>query len=130
MFGSKVVTSCLLASVVTFIAPCALSAESSVDAGKALAVKDCTQCHTLGKGEPPGAGPNLYGIVGRPAGKTLGFTYSPDFLKVMSGKTWDVELLDKWLTDTQAVVAGTGMTYFQNDPKIRKKVISYLVSLR
>lgn len=107
----------------------ALSAESSVDALKALAVKQCSQCHTFAQGEGPGYGPNLFGIIGRKAGSAQGFTYSPGFLAAMSGKTWDPRLLDRWLTDTQALVPGTGMTYFQDDPATRKKLIQFFNSL-
>lgn len=48
----------------------------------------------------------------------------------MSEKTWDEKLLDRFLGDTQAVAPGTGMTYFQDDPKIRKKLIQFLRSLQ
>lgn len=108
----------------------ALSAELSSDALKALAVKHCSQCHTLGQGEGPGNGPNLFGIIGKKAGSAQGFPYSPGFLAVMSGKTWDPELLDRWLTDTQTLAPGTGMVYFQDDRKIRKKLIQFFQLLR
>lgn len=108
----------------------ALSAELPSDALKELAVKHCSQCHTLGQGEGPGNGPNLFGIIGKKAGSAQGFTYSPGFLAVMSGKTWDPELLDRWLTDTQALAPGTGMVYFQDDRKIRKKLIQFFKLLR
>lgn len=115
---------CLLGGV--SITRYALSAESSGDALKALAVKQCSQCHTFGQGEGPGYGPNLFGIIGKKAGSAQGFTYSPGFLAVMSGKIWDQALLDRWLTDTQALAPGTGMTYFQDDPATRKKLIQFL----
>jgi cytochrome c len=38
-------------------------------------------------------------------------------------------LLDRWLTDTQAVAPGNGMTYFQDDAVKRKKSILFLESL-
>jgi len=104
----------------------AISAELANDTLKALAIKHCSQCHTLGQGEGPGNGPNLFGIIGKQAGSAQGFTYSPGFLAVMSGKTWDPELLDRWLTDTQALAPGTGMVYFQDDPATRKKLIQFL----
>jgi cytochrome c len=108
----------------------ALSAELSSDALKTLAVKQCSQCHTFGQGEGPGFGPNLFGIIGKKAGSAQGFKYSPGFLAVMSGKTWDPKLLDRWLTDTQALVPGTGMTYFQDDPATRKKLIQFFKLLQ
>ena len=119
---------CLLGGVA--VTRYALSAEISSDALKALAVKQCSQCHTLGQGEGPGYGPNLFGIIGKKAGSAQGFAYSPGFLAVMSGKTWDPKLLDQWLTDTQAMVPGTGMTYFQDDPKTRRKLVNFFKMLR
>lgn len=107
----------------------ALSEQVSGDALKALAVKQCSQCHTFGRGEGHGNGPNLFGIIGRKAGSAPGFAYSPGFLGVMAGKTWDAELLDRFLTDTQAVAPGTGMVYLQDDPGFRDKLIRFLKTL-
>lgn len=47
----------------------------------------------------------------------------------MAGKTWDAELLDRFLTDTQAVAPGTGMVYLQDDPGFRDKLIRFLKTL-
>ena len=98
--------------------------------GEKLATSSCVQCHTFGKGEPPGAGPNLYGLLGRPAGSVAGFAYSDPFMKALQGKTWDKPLLERWLSDTQAVAPGSGMIYFQDDPKKRAALIAYLASLK
>lgn len=108
----------------------ALAADPSSEALRSLAVQQCAQCHTFDRGVGPGYGPNLFGIVGRKAGSAQSFTYSPGFLAAMSEKTWDEKLLDRFLGDTQAVAPGTGMTYFQDDPKIRKKLIQFLRSLQ
>jgi len=118
---------CLLGGVAT--TPYALSQEISSDALKALAVKQCSQCHTFDRGEGPGNGPNLFGVIGRKAGSAPGFAYSPGFLDVMAGKTWNAELLDRFLTDTQALAPGTGMVYLQEDPAIREKLIRFLETL-
>ncbi|MFC6522749.1 c-type cytochrome [Undibacterium arcticum] len=58
-------------------------------AAKAMAVNHCGSCHTFGKGEPPGQGPNLFGIIGRKAGTAVAFNYSERFKKAMEGQTWD-----------------------------------------
>lgn len=90
----------------------------------------CAACHTFQKGEPHGQGPNLFGLIGRKAGSVSGFTYSDGLQKAMAGKVWDSALLDAWLTDTQAVAPDNAMTYFQDDPAKRAKIIRYIESLR
>ena len=39
-------------------------------------------------------------------------------------------VLERWLTDTQAVAPGSTMAYFQDDPKKRAALIDYLQSLK
>lgn len=121
-----------IALVALGVMSCNLPALGADDLTKAreMSVNHCGVCHTFGKGEPHGQGPNLYGIIGREAGTAFGFHYSEGFKKAMAGRTWDEKLLDRWLTDTQAVAPGTGMTYFQDDASKRKKLIRYLESLR
>ena len=97
-------------------------------AGQRLAQSSCTQCHSFGKGEPHGVGPNLHGLLGTQAASSLGFTFSKQYVEAMKGKTWDRALLDKWLTDTQAVAPGNTMVYFQDDPKKRAALIEYMQS--
>jgi cytochrome c len=99
-------------------------------AGQRLAQTSCTQCHSFGKGEPHGVGPNLFGLLGRPAASSPGFTFSKQYVDAMKGKTWDRTLLDQWLTDTQAVAPGNTMVYFQDDPKKRAALIEYMQSLK
>jgi cytochrome c len=98
--------------------------------GQRLAQNACAQCHSFGKGEPNGVGPNLYGLLGKPAAASPGFSYSKQYLDAMKGKTWDRALLDKWLADTQAVAPGSTMAYFQDDPKKRAALIEYMQSLK
>jgi cytochrome c len=97
---------------------------------KTLAVSHCSQCHTFGKGEPHGQGPNLFGLVGREAAAAPGYPFSDGYRRAMKGKVWDTALLERWLTDTVAVVPDTQMIYFQDDPAKRAAVIRYLESLR
>jgi cytochrome c2 len=71
-------------------------------------------------------GPNLRGIIGRPAGSAKGFRYSPTMLKTLKGMEWTEAALDVWITNTQAWVPGVYMYYRQPDPEIRRKIILYL----
>jgi cytochrome c len=103
-----------------------------VDLAKAkrLTERDCQQCHTFNKGEQHGQGPNLFGLIGRPAADAPGFVYSPGIREALLGKVWDRELLDRWLSDTIAVAPKAQMIYFQDDPKVRARLILYLESLK
>lgn len=74
----------------------------------------------------PPFGPNLRGIVGRPAGTHPGYEYSASFLKALTGMTWTEGTLDWWIRDTQAWVPGTIMFYKQKDEEVRRKIVLYL----
>jgi cytochrome c len=108
----------------------AAQAPSSEALGQRLAQSACVQCHTFGKGEPHGAGPNLFGLLGRPAAGVPGYAYSPALMKALKGQAWDRPLLERFLTDAQAVAPGSGMVYFQDDPRRRQALADYLASLR
>lgn len=74
----------------------------------------------------PPFGPNLRGVVGRPAGSVEGFDYSKTMMKTLKGMIWTEEALNVWITNPQAWVPGVYMFYRQNDPEIRRKIILYL----
>jgi len=71
-------------------------------------------------------GPNLRGVIGRPAGTVEGWRYSPTFLKTLKGMEWTEAALDVWMTGTQAWVPGVYMFYKQPNAEIRRKIILYL----
>ena len=94
--------------------------------GKKL-FKKCKVCHTINKGGKKKIGPNLWDIVGRPAGKADGFKYSRGMRKAEF--TWNDTTLDQWLTKPKKLVKGTKMSF----PGFKKKqdrddVIAYLKS--
>ena len=122
-------TSGLVLPLAAFVVRAGIHAQAP-SRGERLAQSACTQCHSFGKGEPNGVGPNLYGLIGKPAAASPGFTYSKQYLDAMKGKSWDRALLDKWLADTQAVAPGSTMAYFQDDPKKRAALIEYMQSLK
>ena len=107
-----------------------LAQEEDLAKAKKLTERDCKQCHTFGKGEQHGQGPNLFGLIGLPAAAAPGFVYTDGIKEALLGKTWDRELLDRWLTDTIAVAPKAQMVYFQDDPKVRARLIRYLESLK
>ena len=67
--------------------------------------------------------------MGREAAAAPGFVYSEGFKEALKGQVWDTALLERWLTDTLAVAPRAQMVYFQDDPKVRAKLIRFLESL-
>jgi cytochrome c len=108
----------------------AARAQAVESLGQRLAQSSCAQCHTFEKAAGHGVGPNLFGLIGRPAASSSGFSFSQPYIDAMKGKTWNAALLERWLTDTQAVAPRSGMVYFQDDPKKREELIKYLQSLK
>jgi cytochrome c len=92
--------------------------------GKMLFEKRCTGCHSLDLNKE---GPRLRGVYGRAAGTAAGFQYS-DELK-SAHFTWDDNLLDKWLINTDSVVAGNDMDFRVPKPEERADIIAFLRSL-
>ena len=100
------------------------SAQSA--SGEDLFKQQCAACHSIQKDAPQGMGPNLLGVVGRPAGAVAGFPHSKEFKTALKGKSWSPELLDKWLENPQKVAKGTYMMYQQPDAGVRSAIIEYL----
>jgi cytochrome c len=98
--------------------------------GAMLARQNCAGCHTFGRNEPPGEGPNLYGVIGRKAASQPGFHYSPGIAKALRGKAWTPQLLDQWLADTQKLAPNSGMIYFNDNKAERAALIAYLSRLK
>ena len=78
----------LLTLALTVIAAPALAA-GDAEAGGKLFSKTCGGCHSIGEGARGGFGPELNGIIGRPAGTTTDYQYS-DAMK-NSGGVWTRE---------------------------------------
>jgi cytochrome c len=70
--------------------------------------EDCAACHKLEAGAN-NVGPSLHGIFGRKAGEVADFRYSPAIKR--SAIVWTPELIDKFITDPQAMVPGNRMPY-------------------
>lgn len=104
-----------------------LCAAAGIDpAAEAQFKKSCGTCHTVDPNAPKRQGPNLHGVIGRPAGSVEGFKYSPAFQAGKGDIVWDAAALDRWITDPQAMIPGVVMLYKQADPDKRRLIIEYL----
>lgn len=103
-----------------------IMASASVEDG-AKVFRKCSACHKLVAGEN-GAGPYLYGVVGRDKAAADGFGYS-DTLASMDG-AWTPENLSGFLEKPSSYAPGTSMG-FAGLRKVedRADVIAYLDSL-
>lgn len=87
----------------------------------------CAACHRVGEGAKNVVGPQLNGIVGRPAASSPDYVYS-QAMKA-SGKTWDEASLRLFLTRPSAAVPGTKMTFAGiRDEATVDDVIAYLAT--
>ena len=94
--------------------------------GAPPAFNACRACHTVQKDAKSGIGPNLHGVVGRPAASLPGFNYSPAL--TASKLRWDEKTLDEYLTNPGKKVPGTRMPISTPDPAKRAAIIAYLKS--
>ncbi|MCB2081762.1 MAG: c-type cytochrome [Rickettsiales bacterium] len=87
---------------------------------------NCAACHTIGKGQRHKVGPNLFGIVGHPAGARDDYAgYTPALRD--SELVWDAATLDRYLENNKLVVPGNRMACGRiPDPQIRADIITYL----
>jgi len=109
----------LLLALVVF--PKISRAAEDADQGKQLFEKRCTGCHSLDRNKE---GPNLTGVYGRHAGTAPGFNYSTALKSAHF--VWDDQQLNKWLTDTQALVEDNNMDFHVPKAEERAEIIRYL----
>jgi cytochrome c2 len=122
-------------SVRMFIAPLILLAigdaafAGDAAAGKTYFGQTCMQCHSAEAGDGGGEiGPSLIGVFGRPAG--VGddrFAYTKALTD--SKLVWNLETLERFLTDPATTVPGTTMALPIPVKKDRDNVIAYFQSL-
>jgi cytochrome c len=92
----------------------------------------CRACHTANEGGRSGVGPNLFGIVGRPAGSIEGFRYSPNLRELgAGGLVWTEERLRAYVANPKAVVPRGSMSYpgLRNETQMND-LMAYLGSLK
>ena len=118
----------LLTLVLTVIAAPAFAA-GDADAGGKLFTKTCGGCHSIGEGARGGFGPELNGIIGRPAGTTQDYQYS-DAMK-NSGVVWTREKLAAYIENPKSVVSGTRMIFWGiSDQEKIENILAYLATFQ
>jgi cytochrome c len=96
--------------------------------GQRLFAARCASCHAVGPSARAGFGPQLNGILGRRAGGTPDFRYSPAMLK--SGIVWNEKTLTAFLDSPGDLVPGTKMRFWgMSDQKQVGDLLAYLRSI-
>ena len=93
--------------------------------GKDAFDEQCSQCHTIGA---INQGPNLVGVVGRKAGTSPDFPYTPAMKA--SGITWTPANLEKFLANSQGIIPGTAMSVTVASDTDRINIVAYLAKLK
>lgn len=93
----------------------------------------CATCHTVKNPQdhklPRLIGPNLWGIVGKPAASDEKFAYSAAFRKV--DFIWTEERLSQYIENPQAFVKGNRMSFVgEPSAESRADIIAYLKTLK
>jgi cytochrome c len=96
--------------------------------GQRLFASRCASCHAVGPSARAGFGPQLNGLLGRRAGGTPDFRYSPAMLK--SGIVWNEKTLAAFLDSPGELVPGTKMRFWgMSDQKQVGDLLAYLRSI-
>lgn len=101
---------------------------ASIAAGQRVFAR-CSACHQIGGTVGAAFGPQLTGIVGRPAAATRDFAYSPAMKA--SRIVWTEQNLAAFIRDPGKVVPGTKMRFWgMSDERQIADLIAYLRSVR
>lgn len=101
--------------------------EGNAKKGAKLFKSKCAQCHSIDDGGAVKQGPNLFGIMGREAGKSPGYAYSE--ANTNSGIVWSDKHMFEYLVNPKKYLPGTKMVFagIKKD-KERSDLISYMAS--
>lgn len=102
----------------------ALLAAADLAKGEATFAK-CSTCHSINAGGANGTGPNLHGVLGKPAAKHAGFKYSGALSEL--GATWDFKTMDSWIASPRKLANGTTMSFAGlSNPEERANLIAWM----
>jgi cytochrome c len=106
----------------------ALAAEGDAAAGKRAFMR-CASCHQVGPSARGAFGPQLNGIVGRKAGSTTDFSYSPAMKQ--SGIVWTEQKLAAFLKSPKQVVPDNQMRFWGiGDEQQIANLLAYLRTVK
>lgn len=97
----------------------------------AAAFEKCLACHTVEPGKAGLPGPNLRGVVGRPAAALPTFVYSDAMAEAAAeGLVWKRDTLSDFIRKPESYLPGTTMN-FLGVPRTRDRldIIAFLESL-
>jgi cytochrome c len=117
----------VIAAIATALVAAASLSARAATSGADVFNDNCAVCHSTEPGVQK-LGPSLAGVVGRKSASLTDYPYSP----AMTGadKIWTKPVLDKYLTNPQALVPGTKMTFpGLKNAKERAALIDYLATL-
>jgi cytochrome c len=109
-------------------APAAAAADPAQVASGQRVFNQCRACHVIDNNGRNGVGPNLYGIVDRPAGTVQNFRYSANLReRAAAGLVWNEETLRAYITNPKAVLPTGSMSFpgLRNEQQLND-LIAYL----
>jgi cytochrome c len=116
-----------LTAAVIFAMPTAWAA-GDPGKGEAVFLRQCALCHTIGRGEANGFGPNLFAITERKAASAPGYVYSPEFI-TMARWTWSPDGIASFVAAPALTIPGNKMSVFQGIPDADSDdLIAYLAT--
>lgn len=101
------------------------------DAGRgAVVYENCRACHDIGSNAGTRVGPDLTGVVGRPAASLEGYAYSEALHTAgREGLVWTRDLLDQYLAAPTKFLPGNKMAFVGlRDAEARRDLIAYLAT--
>jgi cytochrome c len=112
-----------------FVAALAAGACLAQEAGDPIAGREvfqqCSKCHSIGAGPATSAGPSLNGVIGRRAGTSGDYNYSPQLRSARL--VWDESYLSRFIKAPRSMIPGTQMIFKGlADPKEIADVIAYI----
>lgn len=116
-------------SILTLLLPSMLCSAPALagdaEAGAKLFKRLCSGCHNIGPSVRSSFGPELNGIIDRPAGSAQDYQYSTAMKS--SGIVWTRDKLSLYLQDPKGVVPGTRMIFWGlSDEEKIDNLLAYL----